>query len=487
MSPLDPVQIAALEFAAGKPGVGWFLEQGLGKTLTALTEFDGLVKRNEADRMIVICPNTFKKGWHDEIVKHGFDFDVHVFRSAKRPDASEFCGRSHFDTHERFHPPVMIVNYEAVRLKTVLSGLIKWARRGKTYLVIDESIQIKGNKSTQTKAVHGLAAWSLYTSELLNVRYVRILTGRPQTQGPQDLWGQLRAIGVFRHKNYYAFRGDYCVMGGWKAKQVVSAKNQTQLAAYMAPVVFQAKKKDWLPSLPDKRMTIRDYEMSGEQKRQYKSMEEEFLLEIENDTVTVDVAIAKWAKLAQIQTGFIYDEQGVARELVDPSENPRLNLLLQILDEEVQGKTVVVYRHRAMLPVLIKALAQYDPAWIKGGMKPDEVEEQKTRFNNDSNCRIILAQCDAARYGHTFLSSGGRDEDRCRTMIFFENSYSADASDQIEDRIHRRGQTGEYVLYIDLSGSELDRRIVRALQIKDALYKSVFRNLKTAEPVREVV
>ena len=39
-------------------------------------------------------------------------------------------------------------------------------------------------------------------------------------------------------------------------------------------------------------MTIRDYEMSGEQKRQYKSMEEEFLLEIENDTVTVDVAIA---------------------------------------------------------------------------------------------------------------------------------------------------------------------------------------------------
>ena len=166
-------------------------------------------------------------------------------------------------------------------------------------------------------------------------------------------------------------------MGGWKAKQVVAAKNQEQLANFMAPVVFQAKKKDWLPSLPDKRMTIRDYEMSGEQKRQYTSMEQEFLLEIENDVVTVDVAIAKWAKLAQIQTGFIYDEAGIARELVDPSENPRLLLLLQLLKEEVQGKAVVVYRHRAMLTVLIRALAEYDPAWIKGGMKPDEVEEQK--------------------------------------------------------------------------------------------------------------
>ena len=150
-------------------------------------------------------------------------------------------------------------------------------------------------------------------------------------------------------------------------------------------------------------------------------MEEEFLLEIESGTITVDVAIAKYAKLAQIQTGFIYDEAGVARELVDPSENPRLNLLLNILEDEVQGKTVVVYRHRAILPVLIRALAEYDSAWIKDGMKPDEVEEQKARFNNDSNCRAILAQCDAAKYGHTLLSSGGKDEDRCRTMIFFEN------------------------------------------------------------------
>ena len=72
-------------------------------------------------------------------------------------------------------------------------------------------------------------------------------------------------------------------------------------------------------------------------------------------------------------------------------------------------------------------------------------------------------------------------------MIFFENSYSADTRDQIEDRIHRRGQTGESVLYIDLSGSDLDRRIVKALQRKDELYRSVFGQLKSSEPVREAV
>ena len=273
--------------------------------------------------------------------------------------------------------------------------------------------------------------------------------------------------------------GGYLVMG--KPTQVVAAKNTETLAKLMQPVVFQAKKADWLPSLPRKSMTIRDYTMSGEQKAQYTSMERDFLLEIEQGVVTVDVAIAKWAKLAQIQTGFIYDEEGHAHELVLPDDNPRLLLLRQLLEEEVQGKTCVVYRHRAMLPVLIKAFATYDPAWIKGGMKPDEIEEQKLRFNNDPHCRIILLQCDASKYGHTLLA-GPAEEDKCRTMIFFENSYSADTRDQIEDRIHRRGQTGEYVLYIDLSGSELDRRIVRALQMKDALYESVFKRLKEAVP-----
>ena len=48
MSPLDPVQVAALEFARGKPGVGLFMEQGTGKSLTVLAEFDRLCHENKA-------------------------------------------------------------------------------------------------------------------------------------------------------------------------------------------------------------------------------------------------------------------------------------------------------------------------------------------------------------------------------------------------------------------------------------------------------
>ena len=96
-------------------------------------------------------------------------------------------------------------------------------------------------------------------------RYVRILTGRPQTQGPHDLWGQLRAIGLFRETNFYSFRGAFCVMGGWENKEVIRAKNTEALARAMEHNIFQAKKNDWLPNLPRKDQTIRDYKMSADQ------------------------------------------------------------------------------------------------------------------------------------------------------------------------------------------------------------------------------
>ena len=436
--------------------------------MCALAEFSWYQELGAADRMLVVCPNTFKQGWVDEMEKHGFNFSTLVFRSSKKLAAEYFLERRHHNS-----APVIIINYDAIRRPGVLAAIARWASDGKTYLALDESIQIKTYNSQQTKAAHKLAPLC---------RWVRLLTGRPQTQGPHDLWGQLRAIGMFPHTNYFAFRGHFCVMGGYLMKEVMRAQNTEELAMLMSPAVFQAKKKDWLPDLPRKDATIRDYAMSTEQLAQYAQMEHDFLLYLKNNVVTVDVAIAKYEKLAQIQTGFIYDEAGYAHQLVTPGENPRLNLLKELLAEEIEGKVCVVYRHRPVLDMLVKALSEYDCAWIKGGMKPEEVEDQKRRFNNDPHCRVILLQAEASRYGHTLLSAGGKEEDKCRAMVFFENSYSADTRDQLEDRIHRRGQTGEHVLYIDLCGSDLDRRITKALQRKDSLYRSVFKNLKEATP-----
>ena len=470
---LDPVQVEALKFGEGKRGVGYFIEMGLGKTLLALEEFKRAVDNKLATRMVVVSPNTFKKGWLDEIEKHGFAFQAHVFISgAKKNDAW-------FATVKYGAPPVLVVNYEAIRSPTILLKLMAWMRVKPTMLVLDESIQIKTHDSLQTKAALALA---------LEARLVRLLSGRPQTQGPHDLYPQLRAIGLLRDQDgkiqkFWAFRNWFCQMGGWENKVVVGVKNADQLARIMAPVVFQARKIDWLPDLPRKDYAIRYYEMSGEQAAQYKQMHDEFLLELQSqEIVAVDVAVSKYEKLAQIMVGMIINEDGVVRELVAPDANPRLIALLETL-ETIEGKVIIIYRHRAVFDLLYLHAGFDSPAYIKGGMKPEEISKQKDRFNNDPDCRVLLGQVEATKYGHTLISDQSDASNLASTMLFFENSYSLDSRTQVEDRIHRRGQKAENCLYIDFCGSELDRRVALALQKKEDLYAAVFSKLKTSEPI----
>jgi len=67
-------------------------------------------------------------------------------------------------------------------------------------------------------------------------------------------------------------------------------------------------------------------------------------------------------------------------------------------------------------------------------------------------------------------------------MLFFENTYSLDDRSQVEDRIHRHGQTSDSCLYIDLFGTSLDYRVNAALQRKEGIFQSVFRGVRKYEP-----
>ena len=110
-------------------------------------------------------------------------------------------------------------------------------------------------------------------------------------------------------------------------------------------------------------------------------------------------------------------------------------------------------------------------------MEPEEIQAQKTRFNTDRRCRVILTQIRAAKYGHTLLG-GPLSDDLSSTMVFAENSYSLDDRSQIEDRVHRHGQTAESCLYVDVWGTKLDHRITQALQAKESIVQAVFHHFR---------
>jgi SNF2 family DNA or RNA helicase len=367
---------------------------------------------------------------------------------------------------------VLVVNYEAIRSQKTRDYIFRFIHDRPAWITFDESIQLKTNNSLQTVAAIGMAP---------AFRFRRILTGKPITQGPHDLWGQMRAIGQLNGKNYYAFKTAFCRMGGFKMKQVIGAQNEEILAGLISPHVFRATKTDWT-DLPPKLYSQREYELPANMRRMYKQMEDDFVLWLENgDDVSVDAAITKYIKLAQISSGFIIREDGGVEDLVDPLTNPRVRLLKEIIEEEVVGKVVVAYHHRHTLSILREVLRKYEPAIIQGGMREEEIRAEKDKFNDRPECRVMLAQIKASKYGHTLLG-GPEPDNRCSTMIFFENTYSLDDRSQVEDRIHRHGQTSNCVLYIDMFGTSLDYKVNRALQRKESIFQSVFN--RRASPVQ---
>ena len=472
MTALTALQRKALETAKDKIGFCYFLEMGLGKSLLALAEFSSLVNATprKATRLVIVAPNSFKPGWATEISKHRLALAVHVYSAAKHKKAEEFVATS------KWHlPPVIIVNYEALRLPKVQQLLADFTDRRSAMLVLDESIAIKNPTAKRTKAAHKLVK---------EFAYIRLLSGRPQTQGPHDLWAQLHAVGATKPgENFYAFRNVFCRMGGWENREVVGIQNEAQLRKRMEPFVMIAKKRDWLKELPDKAYTTRTYDLGDapELNREYIRMENEFLAYLKDkqnkivDKVEASIALVKYTKLQQLHCGFIHDDEGEPRWLVEDKDNPRLNALLDAMSE-TESKVCVCYKHRFVGEQLWRVLAARDlhPARITGGMKDKAIEQEKAFFNDDPKCRVMLLQLDSSKYGHTLIGDQTSDGyNACYTMLFYQNEFSLDTRSQIEDRIHRIGQKNA-ALYVDLTGSDMDRRMAAALQYKTGLYEALF-------------
>ena len=95
---------------------------------------------------------------------------------------------------------------------------------------------------------------------------------------------------------------------------------------------------------------------------------------------------------------------------------------------QIEGKVVIIYRHRAVFDLLYLYGGFGSPAYIKGTRDEGGGNDgkQKDRFNNDPDCRVMLGQAEAIKYGHTLISDQEKNSGQhvvC-TMIFFESSYS---------------------------------------------------------------
>jgi SNF2 family DNA or RNA helicase len=437
------VQAEALKRAHHKNKYGFWLEQGLGKTSLALNEYIQLLNDDVVDLMVVIAPNSFKLDW----VLAPAEWGVPYIASGLWPrDSLPEAARGY----------LYAVNYEAVSRPTHKEVFQTFFEQFRVLLIIDESSKIANPSSDITKAVIELAK---------RATFVRELNGTPMTQSVMDYYGQLRCLGELNGVKSTAFRARYADMGGYMGKKVtgIREENKEELYALLERCAFRALKSDWRKDLPPQLDVPVHLEMTPRQQGHYREMMEDFYTEVVDVEVTAELVLTKLERLRQISSCLAMD--GDKHRWIEPAPaNPKVRAVEDLI-EACPGKMIVVYTYRPTGDMLLKRFTdlKLEPAMIRGQMKLEWIITEKERFNHDPDCRVLVAQQQAACMGHTLLGQKGRD--RCASMCFFENSFSLRDRLQMRDRNHR-GEQDEPCSYYDLITSPMEQIVVDALSSK---------------------
>jgi len=441
-------QVAAYNLALSKPSSGLLMEQGCGKTMTAIAVAGRRFQRGEITRVLVVAPASVVPVWPKEFAIHAaFPHEVKCLEGstvkraeilrAWRPDPD--------------HLQVAVINYEATwRME---EALIAWRP---DMIICDESQRIKTPGARQSKAMARLGTIA---------RYRMILTGTPVSQGPLDFYSQYRFLdrNIFG-TSYYAFRARYALMGGYENRQVIGYQNLDDLVQKAHTVAFRCRKEDCL-DLPEQVDQVMYCELEKDARRVYDQLVRESVAELsEENIVMAPNVLSRLLRLSQMTGGYLrVDEQTT---LVSKA---KMGLLEETLDDLIEaGKKVVVFaRFVPEIEAIVKMLEKKKVAHglIYGATPMDARGEMVESFQTDPAVKVFVAQVQTAGLGITLHAAD--------TAIFYSLDYSFANYDQCRARIHRIGQKNNCT-YIHLVAKDtVDAKVLTALGEKKSLADQV--------------
>lgn len=448
------------------PSYAIFWEQGTGKTKLMIDTAASLWQAGKINAVLILAPSGVERNWFtDELPAHcppAVESESYqlFFQTSKAANLS-FKRLAWQAIH---HPGLtwVAMSYDAFRTAAGKKFAWELLKKRRVFYVLDESEMIKtpGAKRTITVVASGRYA-----------AYRRILTGTPVSQGPFDVYSQMKFLDENfwkRHELNSAseFRQHFGIYKPIAAEDSASGaafdlligyRRLDQLRQILAPHRSRVLKADVL-DLPPKLYTTRYFEMTPAQKRVYRDIKQESMTFLDSgEMVTAALAITRDLRLHQITSNYLPTPEGEEEPItmIGP-ENPRLNLLVEICSR-VSRKALIFARFIKDIDLIMEQLG---PAAVRydGTVDVDQRLANKNRFVDDPAVRFFVATAAAAGRGLTLTVAD--------TVIYYSNNYKLTERLQSEDRAHRMGQKNA-VTYVDLIAPDtVDVRIVSALRRK---------------------
>jgi SNF2 family DNA or RNA helicase len=446
---------------------GLFWEQGTGKTKPVLDSTTYLYEEEEIDGLCVIAPNGVHRNWvSDEIEAHVPDrvaerIRSHVWYSTD----TQKHKRSFAGTLKHEGLAVLVMSYNAVWTGRGRDAWKAFLKNRRCMYVLDESHRIKSPGTKWSKRLLG---------SKVAAPYRRVLTGTPVAESPFDIYNQLRFLDgdVWRPYGIQNFAAFKTFFGVWETlytrderpyPHCVSYRNLEILYKHIHELGSRVTKDEVL-DLPPKIYSKRYFELTPAQKRMYKELADDCVVEAACGELTAILAIVKLLRFQQICCGYLPASDDDDTLVPIPGDNPRLDLLVDICTD-LPHQAILWARFREDHRLISgHKLFRDNCVVVNGEVTGPARDEALDRFKR-GDVQFLVASPAAIGMGHTL--------NMAKTCVYYSNSFSLTDRIQSEDRPHRIGQDDK-VHYVDIAATgTVDMRIIDSLRDKRSLSNSL--------------
>lgn len=419
-----------------------YMEQGTGKTRTALEIIKNKMIKGKVEVVLWLCPCSVKNNLKEDIIKH----------TGQKPSENN----------------IIIKGIESLsssdRLYLQLLELVKIY---KVYLIVDESNLVKNKLAIRTERIIEISSFC---------KYKMILNGTPISKNEADLFAQWYILDwrILGYKSFYSFAANHLeykkvrLPSGREimTDQIIRVLNVDYLTEKIAPYMYQIKKDEVLKELKPKQYHMRYFCLGILQEEEYGLTKELFLFNVvdwRSETI-----FKLFSALQHITSGkrvlSVPEKRMRTEKMYTWENNPRIQCLKRTLEDIGEDKCIIFAKYQDEINDIALLLQSENKSYIEFTGKISQKKRQENREKFKNHVQFILANKQCGAYGLNLQF--------CHNIIFYSNDFDLATRLQAEDRVHRIGQDKIVNIYDICCKYTIDVFIANCLQNKTNLLDS---------------
>lgn len=420
-------QKVTAQFLAERPKAFCFNEQGTGKTASVIWAADYLMSLGLLRRVLVVCPlSIMKSAWQNDLFKFAVHRTCDVAYGDRKKRAKVIANGAEF----------VIINFDGLAIvkDEVLNA-------GFDLIVVDEASAYK-NPTTER--------WKVLRDLNKKIKGLWMLTGTPAAQSPVDAFGLAKLVNPTGVTPFYGQFRDQVMLKVGMYRWIPKPNAQETVHNALQPAIrFE---KDQCLDLPEVTYVERDAPLTAQQKKYYKMLKDNMIMEAAGEEISSANAATSINKLLQISGGAVYTD---TKDIVEFDVSNRLQVILEVVEESSHKVLIFVpFTHTIELLNTYLTDNKITCEVINGAVPVNRRSSIVDDFQTTDRIKVLIIQPQAASHGLTLTAAN--------TVIWYAPVMSVETYLQANARINRPGQKNAMTV-VHIKGSDVEARLYRML------------------------